>query len=103
MTRAASKAGARRYGSRISPRSHAVRASTTISRQLLGDLDAAFRGPARAPGYSSSELWEEERGQLLPVPAHELRGAQAHPGRDQLARNGQDRGAGTRCRRAGRA
>ena len=39
-----------------------------ISRQLHGDLDAAFAARHDA-GRSSSELWEEERGQLLPVPA----------------------------------
>ena len=39
-----------------------------ISRQLLGDLDAAFAARHGA-GRSSSEQWEEERGQLLPVPA----------------------------------
>ncbi len=39
-----------------------------ISRQLLGDLDATFAARHDA-GRSSSELWEEERAQLLPVPA----------------------------------
>jgi hypothetical protein len=39
------------------PRSDSLEA---ISRQLLADLDAAF---------TASELWEEERAQLLPVPA----------------------------------
>src|SRR3984893_17331485 len=39
-----------------------------ISRQLLGELDAAF--PARhRTGRSASELWAEERVQLLSAPA----------------------------------
>jgi len=38
-----------------------------ISRQLLGELDAAFTARHDA-GRSASELWEEERAQLLPVP-----------------------------------
>jgi len=60
-----------------------------ISRQLLGELDAAF--PTRHPaGRSASELWAEERVQLLLAPAASFE-VQAHPGRDQLARDGQDR------------
>jgi transposase len=39
-----------------------------ISRQLLADLDTAFAA-RHAAGRSASELWEEERAQLLPVPA----------------------------------
>ena len=40
----------------------------TISRQLLAELDAAFAARHDA-GRSASELWAEERVQLLPVPA----------------------------------
>ena len=39
-----------------------------ISRQLLGELDAAFAARPHA-GRSATELWGEERTQLLPVPA----------------------------------
>jgi len=39
-----------------------------ISLQLLSDLDAAFTA-RQVAGRSGSELWEEERVQLLPVPA----------------------------------
>jgi len=40
----------------------------SISRQLLGELDAAFAA-RHAVSRPSSELWAEERVQLLPVPA----------------------------------
>ena len=39
-----------------------------ISRQLLAELDAAFAARHHA-GRSASELWAEERVQLLPLPA----------------------------------
>ena len=74
-----------------------------ISRQLLADLDAAF-----AARHACRQICQRAVGGRTRATAagsgHQLRGAQAHPGRDQLARDGQDRRApGTQCRRAGRA
>jgi len=40
-----------------------------ISRQLLADLAAAFAARRDAAGKPASELWEEERAQLLALPA----------------------------------
>jgi transposase len=40
-----------------------------ISRQLLADLDAAFEVRRDVSGKSVSELWTQERAQLLPLPA----------------------------------
>jgi transposase len=40
-----------------------------ISRQLLADLDAAFEVRRDVNGRSASELWTQERGRLLPLPA----------------------------------
>ncbi len=40
-----------------------------ISRQLLADLDAAFEVRRDVSGTSASELWTQERAQLLPLPA----------------------------------
>src|SRR5699024_4458573 len=40
-----------------------------ISRQLLADLDAAFAARRDVNGKSASELWTQERAQLLPLPA----------------------------------
>ena len=40
-----------------------------ISRQLLGELDAAFAARHACRQIAPAELWEEERTQLLPVPA----------------------------------
>jgi len=40
-----------------------------ISRRLLADLDAAFATRRDATGKPASELWEEERAQLLALPA----------------------------------
>ncbi len=40
-----------------------------ISRQLLADLDAAFKVRRDVSGKSVSELWTQERAQLLPLPA----------------------------------
>ena len=39
-----------------------------IARQLLVDLEAAFEARRDATGKSASELWQEERAQLLPLP-----------------------------------
>jgi hypothetical protein len=40
-----------------------------ISRQLLADLDAAFAVRCEAASKPATELWTEERAQLLPLPA----------------------------------
>jgi hypothetical protein len=40
-----------------------------ISRQLLADLDAAFEVRCEAASKPATELWTEERAQLLPLPA----------------------------------
>lgn len=40
-----------------------------ISRQLLADLDAAFAARRDATGKPATELWAEERTQLLALPA----------------------------------
>ena len=71
-------------------------------RQLLAELDAAF--PARhRTGRSASELWAEERVQLLPAPA--TKGFEVRkPIPVEISSRAMVRieGPGTRCRRAGR-
>jgi hypothetical protein len=60
-----------------------------ISRQLLVELDAAFAARPHA-GRSATECGGRNVRNCCRC-RHELRGAQANPGRDQLARDGQDR------------
>ena len=72
-----------------------------ISRQLLAELDAAFPARHRA-GRSASELWAEERTQLLPFPLRASRCASQSRSRSARARWSGSKGLGTRCRRAGR-
>ena len=73
-----------------------------ISRQLLTDLDAAFAARRDAVGKPASELWAEERLQLLPVPAASFEVRKPIPVRSARARWSGSKEPGTRCRRVGR-